>query len=144
MKRDGASAGTRMLYIAALSANEKDGKYINRNVHGMKPKIKSRSQRYFNTQATTAQPADGQSPQAAEFQRDTQAAPGVMMTLVESATYTNEIEMQAEELMQSLTVVLDDGYGAKVGCQASQALLVKTLAVQREHERAVYRHRRPA
>ena len=28
MKRDGASAGTRMLYIAALSANEKDGKYI--------------------------------------------------------------------------------------------------------------------
>ena len=67
------------------------------------------------------------------------------MTLEESAArYTNETEMQAEELMQSLTVVLDDGYGAKVGGQASRALLVKTLAVQREHERAVYKHHRSA
>lgn len=74
-----------------------------------------------------------------------QSAPGVVMTLEQSATrYTNETEMQAEELIQSLTVVLDDGYGAKVGEKASRALLVKTLAVQREHERTVYRQHRAA
>ena len=87
-------------------------------------KIKSRIQRYFTAQTTMAQPADGHSPQAAEFQRDMQSAPGEMVTLEESAAYTAEIEMQAEAHMQSSTVVLDDGYGAQVGCQASRALLV--------------------
>ena len=102
-------------------------------------KIKSRTQRYFNTQTTTAQHAYEQ---AIEFQRDMQSAPGEMVTLEESAACTDEIEVQAEAHMQSLTVVLDDGYGAQVGCQASRALLVKTLAVQRDLERGVYRHGR--
>ena len=74
-----------------------------------------------------------------------QSAPGVVMTPEESATrYTNATEVQAEELIQSLTVVLNDGYGAKVGEKASRALLMKTLAVQGEHERTVYRQHRDA
>ena len=102
-------------------------------------KVKSRSQRYANIQNTTNQYSHQQ---ALEFRHDRQPAPEVVKVLEENAArFTNAIGMQAPQLIQSLTVVSDNGYGHKVGEMASRALFMKALVVQKDHDRCVYRYR---